>query len=315
MLTTSTLSFTANPLDRAGHLRANASDLLRHPDARLLAVWRGKPLVDANNALVWLTADDPLFDQSAESAVFLGLRQKSPRFAADVSAWQAPEGDEPAGFFDPNRTHHPMQPDGTDFADLRAMIATMNADDSAVAATAKGVLAWHDSHQFCARCGARSAIDPGGWQRKCKTCGTGHFPRTDPVVIMLVTHGNLTLLGRGAAWPAGMYSCLAGFMEPGETIEAAVRRETNEETGIRIGAVDYMTCQPWPFPTSLMIGCHGSAESLEIILDPNELEDARWISRENLMHALAGLDPVIKPARKGSIARFLMESWVSDRWQ
>lgn len=317
MLDTSTLSFTANPLDRAGHLRgdfARMAALLADKDAKVLAVWNGKPLVNAENELVWLSPPDPLLTDSSGPPVFLGLRDQIPHFAADVSPWPAPAGDAPGGFFDPNRTHHPAQPDGNDFADLRALIAALPAADSAIAAAAKGVLAWHESHQFCARCGAKSQISMAGWQRKCPACNTSHFPRTDPVVIMLVTHGNSTLLGRSAAWPEGMYSCLAGFMEPGETIEDAARRETLEETGVKIGAVDYMASQPWPFPASLMIGCHGQAETSEINLDPNELQDARWVSRETLMHALAGLDPVLKPARKGSIARFLMESWISGRW-
>ncbi len=309
------LAFIANPLDRAGHLRADIDTLLSKRNARFLPFWRGKPLIDQNSNLVWLNRRDPLFDDASDALVFLGMADTTPHFALDLSNWPGPENEPEPGFFDPNLTHHPSQPEGHDFADLRSLIAALSAEDSAIAATAKGVLAWHDSHQFCARCGAKSMMSMAGWQRTCPVCNTSHFPRTDPVVIMLITHGNRTLLGRSASWPEGMYSCLAGFMEPGETIEAAVRRETFEETGVVVGQVTYRASQPWPFPASLMIGCHALAETEDIRLDPTELQDALWISRERMMHALAGLDDQIKPARKGSIARFLMENWVAGTAQ
>jgi NAD+ diphosphatase len=133
------------------------------------------------------------------------------------------------------------------------------------------------------------------------------------VVIMLITRGNRTLLGRNAAWPEGMYSCLAGFVEPGETLEAAVRREVFEEAGLRVGRVRYLASQPWPFPNSLMIGCHGLALDCDIRRDPVELEDARWVSREDLVAARAGNDPGLRPARPGSIAHFLLRNWLADR--
>ncbi len=152
-----------------------------------------------------------------------------------------------------------------------------------------------------------------GWQRDCPTCGAHHFPRTDPVVIMLITHGNSVLLGRSPGWPEGMYSLLAGFVEPGETIEAAVRREMFEEAGIRVGAVGYLASQPWPFPSSLMFGCRGEALDDEITIDPNEIEDAMWVSREEMMECFAGNNTRIKPARKGAIAHFLIWNWLADR--
>jgi NAD+ diphosphatase len=130
---------------------------------------------------------------------------------------------------------------------------------------------------------------------------------------MLITHGNRVLLGRGPTWPEGMYSLLAGFIEPGETIEAAVRREVFEESGVRVGAVGYLASQPWPFPASLMLGCRGEATSEAITLDPEELADARWVTREEMVSAFAGTHPLIKPSRKGAIARFLLENWLADR--
>ena len=155
-------------------------------------------------------------------------------------------------------------------------------------------------------------MSEGGWQRKCPACGAHHFPRTDPVVIMLITNGNSVLMGRSPQWPEAMYSLLAGFVEPGETIEAAVRREVLEESGVVVGEVRYLSSQPWPFPNSLMFGCQGFATSTEITIDPVEIEDAMWVSREAMMEATAGHNPAMRPARKGSIARFLIERWLAD---
>lgn len=191
-------------------------------------------------------------------------------------------------------------------------MAGLSPEDAGVAAAAKGIFAWHASHGFCAACGQASQMADAGWKRVCPACRAQHFPRTDPVVIMLILSGDDVLLGRAPSWPPGMYSLLAGFMEPGESIEAAVRREVLEETGVRVGPVDYLSSQPWPFPSSLMIGCRGEALSREIALDPTELEDARWVDRQTALDGLAGLNPDIRPARRGSIARFLIERWLAD---
>lgn len=160
-----------------------------------------------------------------------------------------------------------------------------------ILALAKSLLAWHARHGFCANCGAPTRLSASGFKRECDACGAQHFPRTDPVVIMLVTHGERCLLGRQARFPAGSYSCLAGFVEPGETMEDAVRRETFEEAGIRVGAVSYDLSQPWPFPSSLMLGCIAQATSETIIIDADELEDARWFSRDEVRTMLAGAHP------------------------
>lgn len=180
-------------------------------------------------------------------------------------------------------------------------------------AQGSALLAWHTSHRFCGRCGAETQMRAGGYKRVCPSCEAEHFPRTDPVVIMLAVRGERCLLGRSPRFPPGMFSCLAGFIEPGETIEDAVRRETMEEAGIRIGRVAYHASQPWPFPYSLMIGCFGEALNEEIAADPNELEACRWFSRKEVRAALAG-DPEapvsVPPA--GAIANHIIRAWAED---
>jgi NAD+ diphosphatase len=153
-------------------------------------------------------------------------------------------------------------------------------------ATAKALLTWHATHRFCAKCGHESKSAEAGWRRDCPACGAHHFPRTDPCVIMLAIDGERCLLGRQARFPPGMWSCLAGFVEPGETFEEAVRREMFEEAGIKIGRVSYYASQPWPFPMSVMIGFHAEAESTDLTIDRNELEGARWIERAELAEML-----------------------------
>ncbi len=154
--------------------------------------------------------------------------------------------------------------------------------ETGMLAEAKSLLSWHARHRFCANCGAPTRPTCSGFRRDCDSCATQHFPRTDPVVIMLITHRDRCLLGRQSRFPAGNYSCLAGFVEPGETIEEAVRRETFEEAGVRVGEVSYMLSQPWPFPSSLMIGCRGEALDDKLVIDCEELEDCRWFSRADL---------------------------------
>ncbi|MGJ3263316.1 MAG: NAD(+) diphosphatase [Salinarimonas sp.] len=158
-------------------------------------------------------------------------------------------------------------------------------------AQAKSLLSWHGRHGFCANCGAPTRVSASGYRRDCEACGAQHFPRTDPVVIMLITHGDSCLLGRQARFPSGNYSCLAGFLEPGETVENAVRRETFEEAGVRVGAVSYALSQPWPFPSSLMLGCVGEALGDALTIDREELEDARWFTRAEVRLMLDGAHP------------------------
>jgi len=246
-------------------------------------------------------------------AVLLGVDDGTGLFAQDVSAWVPAVMTPAGGFFDPAAQPHPELDGGTAFQDLRAAMTRLSPREAELAATAKALCDWHARHRFCAACGAATDPIEAGWQRGCPACGARHFPRTDPVVIMLVTRGNSLLLGRSPGWPEGMYSLLAGFVEPGETVEAAVRREVAEESGIRVGAVRYLASQPWPFPASLMLGCVAEAESEAITLDPVELEDALWVSREDLVGVLAGAHPRIRPPRNGAIAGFLIRNWLADR--
>ena len=308
------------PLDRAAHLRASDAGqarLMEDPAARLLPVWQGKPLIagEGRDRPGWLALDHPISRLASEPAVFLGLLEGAPRFALDISGWQPPEIDAAAlaAFFDPSEQHHPSLPSDHRFAELRGVMTRLDTAAAELVATARALLLWHRSHRFCSACGVRSAAAEAGWRRSCPACGTHHFPRSDPVVIMLVTRGNRLLLGRAPAWPPGMFSLLAGFVEPGETIEAAVRREVREEVGITVGRVDYLASQPWPFPASLMLGCAAEALDDAITIDPTELDDARWLTREELVEVFAGQHPQIKGARPGAIAHFLIRNWLAAR--
>lgn len=309
------MAFGGSGLNRAADLRGDHEALAAlWRKARVLPVWRGKPLTLAEAGLLRLASDHPLLDGPVPT-VFLGLGEDGvAEFAADLSAWE-PESGAVAeqGFFDQNRQPHPALGNGPAFEDLRNAMARLSPREAELAATARAVLHWHRSHAFCAACGARSDMVHAGWQRHCPACGTQHFPRTDPVVIMLVTRGNRLLLGRNAVWPEGMYSLLAGFVEPGETLEAAVRREVAEETGVVVGPVRFLASQPWPFPANLMLGAHAEAMSEAITLDPAELQDALWISREEVLQVFSGKHAAIKPPRKGAIAESLMRNWLADQ--
>ena len=319
-----TVTFGGSGLDRAAHLRGDSDRLEQmktDPRAECLLVWRGKILVQGEglDRLGLVAMAHSLVREGpggvVEGPVFLGLREDdAPIFAADISDWSADGQDlsDIGAFVDRSEQQHPDLPDGYVFAELRRIMTRLSARDAELAAAAKAVIGWHETHRFCARCGAASEIAQAGWQRSCPTCGGQHFPRTDPVVIMLITHGNSVLMGRSPGWPEGMYSLLAGFVEPGETLEAAVRREVMEEAGVPVGAVHYLASQPWPFPASLMFGCAGEALSRELRIDPVEIEDAMWVSKSEMMRAFSGEHPVLLPARKGAIAHFLLQNWLAD---
>lgn len=313
------VTFGGSGLERAAHVRGDEKEIARclaNPLARGLAIWRGKPLLagDVDTGIAWLPLGDDIFDLADEAPTFLGLGADGPHFAYDISCWEPHELPDTLGaFFDPSEQRHPDLPADHRFGELRGVMACLNRRDAELAATARSILGWHETHGYCAKCGEKTNVAMAGWQRDCPACGSHHFPRTDPVVIMLITHGNSVLLGRSPGWPDEMYSLLAGFVEPGETIEAAVRREVLEESGIVVGAVDYLASQPWPFPSSLMIGCSGRAQNRDITIDRDEIEDAIWITREDLADVFAGVHERIKPVRNGSIARFLLHNWLADR--
>lgn len=313
-----TVTFGGSGMDRAAHLRGDAARigaLWRDPGARVVPIWRGKPSVDGSAALGWVATDHPALVSAGEPAIFIGLDDGGPRFALDLSGWAPADGgaSDPGAFLDATEQRHPDLPADHRFVELRGVMADLSPRDAECAATARALIGWHGSHRFCSACGARSEVAMAGWQRICGACGAQHFPRTDPVVIMLVTRGNNVLLGRSPGWPEGMFSCLAGFMEPGEPMEAAVRREVLEETGIKVGSVRYLASQPWPYPASLMLGAAAEALDEAITLDPAELEAARWVSREDMARAFAGEHPEIRAPRRGAIAGFLLRNWLADR--
>ncbi len=307
------VTFGATPLDRAAHLRGDLEGLLGRDGAQTMVLWRGKPLV-RGDALALLPLDHPVLEEADRQPLFLGLKDEAPVFAVDISPWEPEDVDEEAmgQFMDPSTNHHPATQDNENFVELRGAMARLTPDEANIAATGRAIFAWLDNHEFCSRCGNKTGVTQAGWQRSCPHCNAQHFPRTDAVVIVLATSGNSVLMGRSPNWPEGMYSLLAGFLEPGETIEAASRREVFEESGIRLGEIKYLSSQPWPFPSSLMFGTAGEALNTDLTLDPVEIEDAQWFTRETVMAALDGSNPDLQPARKGSIARFLIERWLTD---
>ncbi len=306
-------------LDRQAHRRARADEIAGEPEAQVVPFWRGRPLLTGGGEIAGLAPQHGLLAAHGGVRVFLGSAAGIATFAQDVSGWAPTEGavlPEPGpGFAAEDIFPGSLSdlPDDARLAELRGLIARMPPLDAEIAASGRGILEWHRTHGFCASCGNPSEVIDGGWRRQCPSCGRAHFPRTDPVVIMLVTRGNALLVGRSPGWPEGFYSLLAGFMEPGETVAGAVRREVAEETGVAVGEVRMLASQPWPFPASLMIGCAAEAISTDITLDPVELEDALWISREDLLAVFAGTHPRIGPPREGAIAHFLMKMWLADR--
>lgn len=314
-----TVTFGGSALDRAGEIRDEPGAVAfarAQPDTRAILFWRGKPLIQSTRpaSLVRLPMDHPVLADASSEVILLGREDGAARFACDLSGWVPEHLDSSSlgGFLDPSEQRHPALPDDMVFAELRRVMTWLTPRDAELAATGKAIQGWHESHGFCARCGYATEMAQAGWQRKCPACKSGHFPRTDPVVIMLITYGNSVLMGRSPGWPQGMYSLLAGFVEPGETLEAAVRREVFEEAGVRVGQVGYLSSQPWPFPASLMFGCQGEATSRDITIDPVEIEDAMWVTREEMMEVFAGNHPSILPARRGAIAHFLLENWLAD---
>ena len=276
--------FFAGPgIDRADALRGKpeaVAQLLASPQAAAL-VWNGgAPALDEAGKLTWQAA-------RGDETLFLGLDDGEPRFASLPLVGAAP--------------------------DTRALLGLLDQADAPLFAAALSLASWHHRHGFCSVCGSPSAVFRGGWGRKCGACGGEHYPRVDPVVIMLATFEDRLLLGRQPIYPPGRYSALAGFVEPGETVEAAVARELGEEAGIAVSDVRYVASQPWPFPSSLMIGCTAVALGDSLTIDHDELDDARWFTRNQVIDALSGSrDSAFIAPPRFAIARTLLDHWLGD---
>ena len=305
------IPFSGNPLNRASEKRPDSDWVAakrRDPSSLILPLWRLQPfLLGSEKSGGPLEAGflmPGLAEQlAADDApwVLLGLEGERALFALDISAAKDPANEGAlAGL--------------GHFRDMRAAAMLLPDKDTAILGQAKALIDWHQRNGFCPRCGSRTALADAGYKRVCSNCNAEHFPRTDPVVIMLATFGDSCLVGRGKQFPPGMFSALAGFIEPGETIEEAVRRELFEEAGVRTGAVHYYATQPWPFPSSLMIGCFAEATGPEINVDGNELAEAFWLERTKARTLIGGerFDGLWVPPSI-AIAHHLIKTWANEK--
>jgi len=294
--------YAAGRLDRAAHRRGDDDWLaarLADPGTRIVPVWRARNLVRSLDTPAALhfppDAVAPLIAET-EFVAFLGLVDGAAHFAIDISAIEDPLAALPA--------------DGV-FEDLRTIGPLLDHDEGTVLAYARGLFSWHRRHLYCGVCGHPSESGQGGHIRACTNpdCGAQHFPRLDPAVIVLVhDDAGRCLLGRQTHWPPGMHSTLAGFVEPGESLEDTVAREVKEESGIAVDDIRYHSSQPWPFPSSLMLGFHARATTTEVAIDDDELEDARWFSRDDIRNSPE--DETFRLPRGDSIARRLILDWL-----
>ncbi|MGI8525908.1 MAG: NAD(+) diphosphatase [Pseudolabrys sp.] len=302
------LGYTDSALDRAADRRLKSDDiaaLAARADAGAYIV--GGELIIAKSGDSAGTPANPLFTMAEARAfgaptetLFLGLLDSAGRFGIGINPVAA----------ESLKTRSDLL-----ITDLRtiAVKGLVAADHLAPLAETKALLHWHARHRFCSNCGAATRFTQCGWRRDCPNCKAEHFPRTDPVVIMLAVDGDRCVLGRSPRFVPSMWSCLAGFIEPGESFEDAVRRETREEAGIVCGRVRYFASQPWPFPTSLMIGCFAEAKSSNIVIDRDELEDARWFSRDEVAAMLLRRHPDGLTCPPGvAIAHHIMRAWIED---
>ena len=269
---------------------------LNHPASRFAVFWQGKTLVsglEARTPQAALAARP----EGAGPAIFLGLQHDTPVFAIDISAIENP--------------HEALTLPDAPFTDMRQITGTLPPDDATILATARAMLHWHSKNKFCSVCGGANLPVRGGYVLQCTQCSIEHFPRTDPAVIMLVASQDKILLGQSLKFPIErhLYSTLAGFVEPGESLEDAVRREVFEEVGVRVGIVRYHSSQPWPFPASLMLGYYAQALTEEITLETAEMRDARWFTRDDIANR-AALGFNLPP--HDSIARRLIDDWLAQ---
>ncbi|MDE2357656.1 MAG: NAD(+) diphosphatase [Alphaproteobacteria bacterium] len=303
--------FAGNPLDRASDRRGDAAFLeaaLNDPESLALALWNGRPLLEASPEgkprIAYLAARRArelaaAFGEAEERLLFLGLWKTTAVFALDLDGEADPADGPLAGL--------------GRFEDLRASAAQLDGGEAAMISGAKAMFEWRRRHPHCPACGAATTVAEAGWKRICPACGAEHFPRTDPVVIMLPVKGERCLVGRQAVWPPKMYSALAGFLEPGESIEEACARELKEEAGLTTVRVHYHSTQPWPYPSSLMIGLVAEVASEDAVADGVELEEVRWLSREEAKAVIAGSHAETKAPGALAIAHQLLKAW-SEGW-
>ena len=293
--------YTGSPLDRASANRDDEAFIaaaLAGDDARFVPVWRARSLLtgvaEGEPQAVFLPRHVVEAALQGRDWAFLGMHDEAPVFAFDLSDVEDPLT---------------LLPESLGaLTDIRATAGRLPPDDASILAHARGLMHWRGRHRFCGVCGGACSPRSAGNAMACTKCDAQHFPRTDPAVIMLVTTGDQALLGHSTRFPnSTMYSTLAGFVEPGESLEEAVRREVFEESGIRVGRVFYHSSQPWPFPASIMLGFHAEALSTDITIDPSEIADARWFTRDQLRHPN---DNGITLPRGDSIARRLIEDWM-----
>jgi len=335
--------YAAPGFERAGLRRRDSGWIVEHladPASLFVPVWRNQNLVveidggEPRAVVLGRGGIGPLLGDriAAEERlgrgelVFIGVVEKRAHFAIDLSPVEAPldmlhspalaaSGLIGAGVPTPGdqRIGDALGAASVRFADLRQLGGRLDRREAALLALARAIMFWHARHRFCGLCGSPTRSEEAGHMRRCTdpACNTMHFPRTDPAVIMLVTEGDRALLGRSRHFPAGMYSTLAGFVEPGESLEEAVAREVREESGIEVGAVEYHSSQPWPFPANIMLGFHAEALTTEITVDLGELEDARWFERGWLLSHVD--DDTFRLPRLDSIARRLVEDWLYSR--
>jgi NAD+ diphosphatase len=298
-------AFVNHVLDRAAHLRSKDEKLMAMESdskSRAYVVFRDSLVVkrDGETTRALLTIDEALKFGANPGTIFLGVRDGAAVFGMGISA---PSAEKLIGR------------DDVAVSELRgmAMQGAVPPEELSAVAMAKSLVNWHQRHGFCANCGAKTGMREGGWKRECPSCKAEHFPRTDPVVIMLVTKGDKCLMGRQSRFATGMYSCLAGFVEAAETIEDAVLREVFEEAGIRCTDVAYYMTQPWPYPSSLMIGCTAHALNEDIVVDRTELEDARWFDRDEARLMLTRKHPDgLAGPHPFAIAHHLLGRWVHE---
>ncbi len=293
--------FAHSPIARLNNEKALddiVAEKLSDPSSVMIPLWRGDPLV-ADGAAGFLSVAARTEFPADAPIVMLGMRGDKAVFAIDASRVA-------------------QSPDAAPFAELgaytpiREAAAVISKDDLAIVGHGRWLFEWHRKHQFCANCGAPTEMKNGGAKRRCGACETEHFPRTDPVAIVLAIHDGACLLGRSPHFPPGFLSALAGFVEAAETPEEAARRELFEEAGVKLTDIRYQFSQPWPFPTSLMMGFIADAESRDLHLDTNEIVEARWIDRADIQAALAGAQLDFRVPPRFTIARQLLERWAGQ---